>query len=46
MRSLADLAAVVRFFSRLPVPRLGPSDDPAALPDFRRAAVTVPLAGS
>lgn len=42
---LADLAGLLRLFSRLPVPRLGPADDPAALPDFRRAAAVMPLAG-
>ncbi|WP_235981787.1 adenosylcobinamide-GDP ribazoletransferase [Methylobrevis albus] len=45
LRTIADLAAVLRFFSRLPVPRLGRCDDPAALPDFSRAAPVVPLAG-
>lgn len=42
---LADLAATLRFFSRLPVPRLSRADDPAALPDFRRAAALTPLTG-
>lgn len=45
LRTIADLAAVLRFFSRLPVPRLGRHDDPALLPDFSRAAPIVPLAG-
>ena len=42
---LADTAACVRFFSRLPVPRLSRSDDPAALPDFSRIAKAIPIAG-
>lgn len=42
---LADLAGSLRLFSRLPVPRLGPEDDPARLPDFRRAGAVLPLAG-
>lgn len=43
-RLLADTAACVRFFSRLPLPRLGGFDDPAALPDFTRSARAAPLA--
>lgn len=42
----AETASVVRFFSRLPLPRLGPSDDPLAVPDFSRAARVVPIAGA
>lgn len=42
---LVDLAATVRFFSRLPVPRLHAQDDPAAPPDFSRSPRTVALAG-
>lgn len=42
---VGDLAACVRFFSRLPLPRLGKWDDPAALPAFRRMARAAPLAG-
>jgi adenosylcobinamide-GDP ribazoletransferase len=42
---LADIAATLRFFSRLPVPRINSHDDPAALPDFRRAAAVTPLSG-
>lgn len=41
---LADLAAMVRFYSRLPVPRLGPADDPAAPPPFGRAIRMLPWA--
>jgi len=42
---LADLAACVRFFSRLPLPKLGPDDRPDAAPDFTRIARAAPLAG-
>ncbi|WP_417667093.1 adenosylcobinamide-GDP ribazoletransferase [Roseibium sp.] len=42
---IAETAACVRFFSRLPVPALGPQDDPAALPDFTTIARMIPLAG-
>lgn len=42
---LADTAACVRFFSRLPIPRTCPADDPAASPDFGRISRTAPLAG-
>ena len=44
-RLLADFAAMVRFYSRLPLPRLGPADDPAAMPDFALAARMLPIAG-
>ncbi len=40
-----DYAAQLRFFSRLPVPRLCPGDDPAAPPPFARAIRMLPLAG-
>lgn len=43
---LVDTASCVRFFSRLPVPRVCREDDPAALPDFTRAARAMPLAGA
>lgn len=43
---LADLAGCVRFFSRMPVPRLSRHDDPAAMPMFGRAAGLLPLAGT
>jgi adenosylcobinamide-GDP ribazoletransferase len=42
----ADTAACVRFFSRLPLPRVNACDDPAAAPDFSRIARAAPLAGS
>jgi adenosylcobinamide-GDP ribazoletransferase len=38
---LADLAACLRFFSRLPLP-----PDDGAMPDFRRAARALPAAGA
>ncbi|WP_083463362.1 adenosylcobinamide-GDP ribazoletransferase [Prosthecomicrobium hirschii] len=44
-RALADLAGMIRFFSRIPVPPLSALDDPAALPDFARAVRLLPLAG-
>jgi adenosylcobinamide-GDP ribazoletransferase len=44
-RVIADLAALLRFFSRLPVPRLGRLDDPASLPVFERAGALAPIAG-
>ncbi|MBT9290534.1 adenosylcobinamide-GDP ribazoletransferase [Prosthecodimorpha staleyi] len=44
-RALADIAGMIRFFSRIPVPRLSGLDDPAALPDFARAVRLLPLAG-
>ncbi|MGH2340328.1 adenosylcobinamide-GDP ribazoletransferase [Segnochrobactraceae bacterium EtOH-i3] len=43
---LAELAAALRFFSRLPVPRLGPADDPARAPRFATVARVIPLAGA
>lgn len=46
LRLVADTAACLRFFSRLPVPRCGPLDDPAAAPDFRTIARALPLAGA
>ncbi|MCL4152003.1 UNVERIFIED_CONTAM: hypothetical protein GTU68_009582 [Idotea baltica] len=42
----ADTAACIRFFSRLPLPAVNASDDPAALPDFARIARAAPLAGT
>jgi adenosylcobinamide-GDP ribazoletransferase len=44
-QTLADAAGVTRFFSRIPVPAANALDDPAALPDFRRAGAVAPLAG-
>jgi adenosylcobinamide-GDP ribazoletransferase len=45
-RLVADLGGTLRFFSRLPVPRLSRLDDPAALPRFETAARVVPVAGA
>ena len=42
---LAETAACIRFFSRIPLPRLAPSDDPESAPDFTRIARAIPLAG-
>jgi adenosylcobinamide-GDP ribazoletransferase len=44
--AIADLAACLRFFSRLSLPRLAENDNPASLPDFGRAAWTLPVAGA
>ena len=44
LRLLAEFAAMVRFYSRLPLPRLGRADDPAAPPAFARAIRMLPLA--
>ncbi|WP_237154082.1 adenosylcobinamide-GDP ribazoletransferase [Oryzibacter oryziterrae] len=43
---IADLAACLRFFSRLPIPRLMALDDPMAPPALPRAAAMIPIAGS
>ena len=45
-RSIADLAACLRFFSRMPVPVINRLDDPSQLPAFSRAAWLVPVAGA
>ncbi|MGO4572767.1 adenosylcobinamide-GDP ribazoletransferase [Microvirga sp. 2TAF3] len=42
---LIDLARALRFYSRLPVPRLPWEQDPHALPDFRQLVRVLPLAG-
>lgn len=42
---LSDLATCLRFYSRLPVPRLPGESDPHAVPDFRRAPRMLPAAG-
>jgi len=44
-RLAADTAACVRFFSRLPLPRVNRADDLAAIPDFSKVARAAPLAG-
>jgi len=43
-RLLAETAAMVRFFSRLPLPSLGSADDLAAPPPFARALRALPIA--
>lgn len=45
-RLLADAAGCLRFFSRLPVPQLGPYDDVSGAPEFARMARAMPLAGA
>jgi adenosylcobinamide-GDP ribazoletransferase len=40
-----DLAQCLRFYSRIPVPALPWEAEPHALPDFRRIARVLPLAG-
>ncbi len=42
---LIDLAGMVRFFSRLPLPSLCAGDVPSAMPDYHRAARVMPFAG-
>lgn len=42
---VADLAACLRFYSRLPVPRLPGEADPHAIPDFRTVPRMLPVAG-
>lgn len=43
-RLVAETAAMVRFYSRIALPRLNRLDDPAAMPDFGTAARMLPLA--
>ena len=45
-QAAVDLAQCLRFYSRLPVPALPWEAEPHALPDFRRMARVVPLAGA
>lgn len=45
-RVVADIAAGIRFYSRLPLPRLNAADDPAAPPSMPRIGWSVPLAGA
>lgn len=40
-----DIAGGLRFFTRLPVPRLTESDTPETIPDFATAARALPLVG-
>ncbi|MCJ2108982.1 adenosylcobinamide-GDP ribazoletransferase [Methylobacterium sp. E-041] len=42
---LHDLAACLRFYSRLPLPRFPGEPDPHAVPDFRTIPRMLPLAG-
>lgn len=42
---IADVAACVRFFSRLPIARVNHADDPAKVPDFELISRAAPLAG-
>jgi adenosylcobinamide-GDP ribazoletransferase len=44
-RAIADFAGMVRFYSRLPMPKLSAADDPGLLPDFARATRMLPFAG-
>jgi adenosylcobinamide-GDP ribazoletransferase len=45
-RLLADLAACLRFYTRLPLPALTREADSHAMPEFSRAAWIVPLVGA
>jgi adenosylcobinamide-GDP ribazoletransferase len=45
-RLLADLAACLRFYTRLPLPAFVREADPHAMPEFSRAAWTVPVVGA
>ena len=40
-----DLIAVLRFYTRLPIPALPFETDPHAMPDFERGARVLPIAG-
>ncbi|AEV37063.1 Cobalamin (5'-phosphate) synthase CobS/CobV [Pseudovibrio sp. FO-BEG1] len=42
---LAEVAELVRFFSRIPLPKLGRWDDLNTAPDFRLRSRSIPLAG-
>ncbi|MCE1235154.1 MAG: adenosylcobinamide-GDP ribazoletransferase [Hyphomicrobiales bacterium] len=44
LRLLAETAAMIRFFSRLPLPALGRFDDPARPPPFARSIRMLPVA--
>ncbi len=43
---LSEVAELVRFFSRIPLPKLGKWDDLNTAPDFRLRARSIPLAGA
>jgi adenosylcobinamide-GDP ribazoletransferase len=43
--AVAAVAASLRFLTALPVPRLGPADEPAARPNLAAAAWSLPVAG-
>jgi adenosylcobinamide-GDP ribazoletransferase len=43
---LRDLAACLRFYTRVPLPAFGRETEPHVLPDFSRAAWSVPIAGA
>ncbi len=43
---LVDLAACLRFYSRLPIPALPFETDPHAMPDFRTVMRALPVAGA
>lgn len=45
-RTVADLAAALRFCSRLPIPLLPGEADPHAVPDVQRLARVLPVAGA
>jgi adenosylcobinamide-GDP ribazoletransferase len=45
-RAAAAIAGCLRFLARVPVPVLGPLDDPARLPDLARDAWAMPVAGA
>jgi adenosylcobinamide-GDP ribazoletransferase len=45
-RGGAAIAGCLRFLARVPVPVLGPLDDPARLPDLCRDAWAMPVAGA
>jgi adenosylcobinamide-GDP ribazoletransferase len=42
----AEIAACLRFYSRLPMPAIGKEGEPHAMFDFARAAPAVPVAGA
>lgn len=44
--AVGDFLRVMRFYARLPMPRLGMDPAPFAMPDFARAVWAVPIAGA